>query len=350
MPALVTLDGSYGEGGGAVLRTLLATAALTRQALKIENIRGGTSFPGLDVEDVVFGQALALSVGSSPAVFEAGAQTVEFRPVRQPQGLRTILDRSPDEDRRGANACVVASSLLPVLARADTYSEFSTSGETYGRAALSYDAFQNVTLPALAAAGLHATVSQDAAGFGRESDGKLDLYVEPSALGALDWSERGQLREAKAIVATGHLHHGIGERAAEHLEKLAHGMGVPMEAEHIEVGSRGPGYYVTCWCRWERGYAAGTAMGQRGQRIEQAAQQAFQELTWTLRTKATTDAFLADHLILPLVMSGKGGVFLTPQNTPRLQSIIWAVKQLTPARITVRGVEGGPGTVEIAAT
>ena len=45
--SMLSLDGSYGEGGGQVLRTALSLAALTGVAVRIEGIRAQRSKPGL---------------------------------------------------------------------------------------------------------------------------------------------------------------------------------------------------------------------------------------------------------------------------------------------------------------
>jgi RNA 3'-terminal phosphate cyclase (ATP) len=42
---MLSLDGSYGEGGGQVLRTALSLAALTGVAVRIEGIRASRSKP-----------------------------------------------------------------------------------------------------------------------------------------------------------------------------------------------------------------------------------------------------------------------------------------------------------------
>ena len=44
---MLTIDGSYGEGGGQVLRTALALAAITGQPTRIEHIRARRKKPGL---------------------------------------------------------------------------------------------------------------------------------------------------------------------------------------------------------------------------------------------------------------------------------------------------------------
>ena len=44
---LITIDGSYGEGGGQILRTALALSLVTGKPFTIHNIRAGRKKPGL---------------------------------------------------------------------------------------------------------------------------------------------------------------------------------------------------------------------------------------------------------------------------------------------------------------
>jgi len=44
---MITIDGSYGEGGGQILRTSLALSLVTGEPFRIENIRAGRDKPGL---------------------------------------------------------------------------------------------------------------------------------------------------------------------------------------------------------------------------------------------------------------------------------------------------------------
>src|SRR6266478_5645230 len=44
---MLTIDGSFGEGGGQILRTALALSLVTARPFRIENIRAGRKNPGL---------------------------------------------------------------------------------------------------------------------------------------------------------------------------------------------------------------------------------------------------------------------------------------------------------------
>ena len=44
---MLQIDGSYGEGGGQIVRTAVALSVLTKQPIEITNIRAGRPIPGL---------------------------------------------------------------------------------------------------------------------------------------------------------------------------------------------------------------------------------------------------------------------------------------------------------------
>ena len=53
------IDGSYGEGGGQILRTGVALSAVSGKPVEIENIRKGRPKPGLSAQHVKAVEGLA---------------------------------------------------------------------------------------------------------------------------------------------------------------------------------------------------------------------------------------------------------------------------------------------------
>lgn len=345
--ALVLIDGSHGEGGGALLRTALSMSALTEQAVRIDGVRGATKYPGLDAEDLTVLRTLAGMCNAETVGAELGSPTVSFLPTRRPRGLTGAIPAVRNEAERGPNACVVLGTLLPVLAKGGVYSSLVAEGETFGSNALSYDYFANVTIPVLRKAGLYAFPELLHGGFGRDSKGEVALDVEPSALTGMNWSDRGRLQGIRAIVSSAGLPSTVGERAIVHLKRLAQNSGMVIEAEHVEVGARTTGLFVTTWAMYDRGAGGGTAMGSRGVRSEVLAQSAFEEMYEWMATPSTVDPYLADQLLLPLALAEGESMFSVSRLTPRFLTCAWVVKQFTPIHITIRGGENGPGTVSI---
>jgi RNA 3'-terminal phosphate cyclase (ATP) len=345
--ALIVIDGSYGEGGGALVRTALCMAAITQQGVRIENVRAGTRFSGLDAEDLTLLNALVTVTAGEASGATLGNNWVSFLPARWPKGLTGTLDTVRNESNRVANAPVVLSALLPVLARTQMYSSILAEGETYGIHSLSYDYFANVTLQAQMAFGLHAFPTLEAAGFGRESEGEVSLDIEPSVLHGIQWIDRGRLKSVKAVVATSGVNPSVADRAISHLKKLAQTANLPMDASHLEVPSKTAGAFVTTWAAYERGIGGGGTMGGRGIRIEMLAQNSFTQTFEWMSSNATVDPFLADQILLTAVLAEDESQFKVSQLTQRFLTTVWVVKQFTPIHITIKGSEGSPGSVTV---
>ena len=108
--AQIQLDGTYGEGGGALLRAALAMSALTQQLLHITQIRGGTNHPGLDIEDALVVQSMASSCAAEVIGGTVGSQSLSFTPTRS-LGPVTIRQDGGEVRGRGANGLVVLGFL-----------------------------------------------------------------------------------------------------------------------------------------------------------------------------------------------------------------------------------------------
>ena len=78
--APVRLDGSFGEGGGQILRTSLALSALTGKPLRLEKIRAGREKPGLKRQHLTAVKAAAAVCGARVEGAELGSMALAFDP------------------------------------------------------------------------------------------------------------------------------------------------------------------------------------------------------------------------------------------------------------------------------
>src|SRR5580700_10200775 len=78
---MIELDGSFGEGGGQILRTSLALSLITGKPFHLRNIRAGRAKPGLQAQHLMSVRAAAkigqarlrgASLGTSSLSFEPG--------------------------------------------------------------------------------------------------------------------------------------------------------------------------------------------------------------------------------------------------------------------------------------
>src|SRR4051812_35084485 len=77
---MINIDGSYGEGGGQIIRTCLSLAAVTGKEFRIENIRAGRSKPGLQPQHLAAVRAAASICAAELEGDEKGSTQLRFRP------------------------------------------------------------------------------------------------------------------------------------------------------------------------------------------------------------------------------------------------------------------------------
>src|SRR6058998_4061913 len=79
---MIEIDGSIGEGGGQVLRTSLALAAVLGSEIRVFNIRAGRSEPGLKAQHLTSVKAVAEISNASSKGMRVGTTELVFSPGR----------------------------------------------------------------------------------------------------------------------------------------------------------------------------------------------------------------------------------------------------------------------------
>src|SRR3989304_10486803 len=82
MSAVLTIDGSYGEGGGQIVRTALALSAILDRPVELVNIRAGRKNPGLRPPHLAGVRAPARMTGAQAQGAELGSTALHFIPGR----------------------------------------------------------------------------------------------------------------------------------------------------------------------------------------------------------------------------------------------------------------------------
>ncbi len=344
----ITLNGSYGEGGGALLRTALTVSALTVQPVRVHHVRGAMRKPGISSEDLTFIQALEACTGATVEGGELGSQEIAFAPKHAPRPLRMALDIGGHE--KGSvpgNALMVTQSLLPVLARAGGVSAFSVKGETYNPNTLTFDAFVGSTLALHRQQGLYVTAHQVSAGFGYAQHGEVHIEVEPSEIEGFEWSSRGSRKRVHMVLASNELHQDIVDRAVGRAERLMRDAGYEPDITHNSVNARMAGSHVTFLAAYERGLGTGTAMGAPGTRLDRVVEAAWDTMEGFIRSPGTLDPYLSDQALVLAAFANSPTHFITESVTPRLQTMAWVIRQFVPIAITILGRPGESGRVTV---
>jgi RNA 3'-terminal phosphate cyclase (ATP) len=302
---MLTIDGSQGEGGGQILRTSLALAAVTGTPVRIERIRARRPKPGLQRQHLVAVQAAARACNGHLEGAELGATSITFTPQAPAAGTYDFAIGS------AGSATLVLQTVLPVLLRAPGPSTVRISGGTHNPLAPPVEFITESFLPVLHGCGVAATVALERHGFYPAGGGAITATVQPwTAAVPLDLCERGRAagRHAEAIVANLPAH--VAEREARTLKHALHWSHDEMDER--EVAADGPGNILIARLRHARITTVCSAVGDVKTRAEQVAQRVAQQIQRHLAGDAPVCGHLADQLLLPLAL-GAGGVFRTSE-------------------------------------
>ena len=343
MSEAVYIDGSYGEGGGQVLRTSLSLAAITGRPLELVNIRAGRSQPGLKAQHLTAVRAAAALCNAALSHAEVGSRELTFTPGTQVHPD----DYHVDIGTAGAATLVCQTGLAP-LAHSGEEASLHVTGGTHVPHAPVLEYLEAVYLPVLGRLGVEAEVGCERAGFFPRGGGKVALRVASGArFLPLDVSDRGRLLRLRAFVVTSGLPDHVAERGEAAVVKWLKGVGRQAEVEVRLKDSLNQGASVTLVAECEGGRAGFSSIGERGKPMEKVAVEPCEAFMAWWKSGAAVDEHLADQLALPLALAAGESRWTTPAVTEHLRTVLWVIKQFLPIEYELQEEPGGQGLVTL---
>ncbi|GAB4532356.1 MAG: RNA 3'-terminal phosphate cyclase [Anaerolineae bacterium] len=345
---MLVIDGSYGEGGGQILRTALALAAIAGKAVRFEKIRAGRKNPGLAAQHLTVVRAIATLCNAQVSGDEPGSQTLIFRPGGPVQAGDYVFDvaEAREGGSAGAATLVLQAILLPLslagLQRSQGQKRDSTvtiRGGTHVAWSPPFDYVQDVWLPALSRLGVDATLELNRWGWYPVGQGEIQATIRglQSNLSPLTLVERGALLRVRGRAVAANLPSHIPQRMATRAQSLLKSAGIEARVDPLRVRAACAGAGIFLTAEYETVRAGFSALGARGKASEVVAEEAVAALLAHRDSGAVLDQHLADQLVLPLALAGGVSSFSVERVSRHLTTNIWVVEQFGLARASVAG-------------
>jgi RNA 3'-terminal phosphate cyclase (ATP) len=325
---MIVIDGSMGEGGGQILRSALALSLITGKPFTINKIRAKRANPGLLRQHLTAVQA-AVAVGSAEVTgAQIGASTLTFTPQVIAPGNYVFAVGT------AGSTTLVLQTVLPALITATAPSQLRLRGGTHNPSAPPFDFLVKTFLPLLQQMGALVTVELLRPGFYPAGGGEILVTITPTAqLQPLVLLNRGEIlrRQARAVLAD--LPDHIAQRE---LKIIADKLSWPSNYLKIEqVQAASPGNIVLVEIESTHITEVFTSFGKRGVRAEAVAEEVVKQVRAYLASGAPVGEYLADQLLLPLALAGKGQ-FLTQNVSRHLLTNIEVIRQFLTVAITTQ--------------
>lgn len=326
---MIMIDGSFGEGGGQILRSSLTLSMVTGKPFTIENIRAGRAKPGLMRQHLTAVKAAAEICNARIEHAEIGSTKLVFLPEAVLPG-----DYAFNIGSAGSTTLVLQTVLLP-LALAGAPSRLVLQGGTHNHAAPPFEFIERVFLPLIARIGFRVSVKLVRPGFYPAGGGEITVEITPNSDHyPLHIETRGIPCGHRIEAYVANLPFSIAKREVRH---GAMRLGWPEEAQLARQidGAPGMGNVVLVHIEHEALTELFVGFGRQGVRAEGVADEVIDEACAYLAGTHPVGSHLADQLLLPMAL-GAGGSFVTGPLSDHTRTNIAVIGQFIEREITAQ--------------
>ena len=335
---MLEIDGSYGEGGGSIIRTSIGLAAATGRAVRVFHIRKGRNSPGLKeqhlqgiraVADFCNGKLKGDELGSSEIVFEPGSE---------------FLDRVKIRIETAGSVGLALQPLMIAAVGAKKEIEADVrGGATYGKWAPPIDFVGGVFSPILKKMGYAAEFGVEQHGFYPTGGARVNVVLQPpkEGLKGLNLIEQGRIESVKGIsVASEHLQkQKVAERQKiSARQEIFKELKVSSNIKTSYPRTESIGSAITLSLTTQKsGILGASAIGEKNLRAEMVGKQASQSLIQDFQAGATIDRHSLDQIIPFLVLSQFSSSLKFAELTAHAHTNIWVSEQFFGKTLEISG-------------
>lgn len=328
---MLTIDGSYGEGGGQVLRTSIGLAAVTGKAIKIMNIRKGRCTQGLAEQHLQAVRAVAQLCNAEVKGDKIHSTELEFLPGKIKSG-----NINASIATAGSVGLTLQALLIPAIKEDVTIK--INGGGTYGKWAAPTDHFKYVLFPLLEKMGYKAEMKIEKEGFYPVGGAKVKVHSGKAELKPIKILEKGKIIsiEGRSIASESLRKAEVAERQAKAAKKILFDyFKIDAKIKKEYNNTLCPGSGIQLWIKTENTVIGANGLGEKGKKAELVGEEAAKMLIQDYE-KGCVDRHAVDQLIPYLALAG-GGKILAAEISGHVTTNAYIVEQFLPVRFDIKG-------------
>lgn len=337
---MIILDGSFGEGGGQILRTALSLSACTGQPFRIHKIRSGRKKNGLLRQHLTCVDAMTQICAAKTEGAEIGSDRLEFFPGQVEAGSYSFAVGT------AGSSMLVLQTVLPPLLLAEKPSTIELQGGTHNPMSPTFHYIDEVFLPLINKHYARCDARLDRWGFFPAGGGKSFFRVGniKNLNYSLHLEDSGQLLSAYAVGATAKISREIAE---DEVKSMVNASNFPIsESKVLSAPSSGPGNVA--WLRLDFAHCSAmfTGFGELGVSRQKVAANAFNPANAFFASKCPVDEHLADQIIVIMALCG-GGTVKTTRPSLHTKTNLHIIEQFLPVTTSIEQSDKLSWTIRI---
>ena len=292
---MIEIYGSFGEGGGQILRTATALAAIKKIPCRIFNIRKGRPNPGLQAQHLLGLRALAELCNGKLEGDYLNSTEIKFYP-----GKITAKDLVVKIETAGS-ITLCLQTLLPVALFAKNPIKISfKGGGTDVPFSPTIDYFRYVFLKILEKMGTKVEINVLRRGFYPAGGGEVRMKVYPSKLKPLTLTERGSFQGilALSLASESLKERRVAERQLSEPRKVFQVLRLKTEEKIEYVKTESPGSCLVLVAKYENTILGSDGIGKLSLPAEKVGKGCVEQLLEEERSGTCLDRFLTDQILV----------------------------------------------------
>jgi RNA 3'-phosphate cyclase len=342
---MIEIEGSYGEGGGALLRISAALSAVTGKSIHVTDIRAKRPKKGLMPQHLNALKSVALLSNAECQGLNLASTEIIFQPNEIAGG-----DYKLNIGTAGSMTLVLQSFMLPA-AFAENPVKLTLKGGSDVRWSPPVDYLANVTTPILKTLGYKINLEVIQRGHYPKGGGILKAEIFPvKNFKPFNYLEL-KVDKIKGISHSVKLPEHVATRQAKSAADILENEGYPVDIE-IQHSSNalGPGSGIVLWTESDKnsfkGRVGSSSIGEPGKKAELVGREAAMELLNTMHRESALDRYMGDQIIPYLALAGHSQI-KTAELTQHILTNIYATEKITDIRFEYMGELGEPAILRV---
>jgi RNA 3'-phosphate cyclase len=325
---MIEIDGSWGEGGGAITRIAVALSAITGKPCKIFNIRSGRKNPGLQAQHLKGVEAAAKICDADLKNARIGSQEIEFVPKKIKGGKFSV------DIGTAGSVTLVLQTLIPICIHADKDVELEITGGTDVQWSPNIEYFQEVFCRNVKRMGIEIESEIVKYGFYPKGGGKVKVRIKPcQKLKSLSMIERGSVNryDVRSIASKSLEKSKVAERQIEGAKKI-----IPkFDCEYFEyVDTLSPGSTTHIHAHCDNSELGATVYGELGKPAEKVGEECAKNLMKQINSNACLDEHMTDQILPYLALAG--GSVSVAEITNHCKTNMWVIEKFLPVKFEIK--------------
>jgi len=337
---MIEIDGSYGSGGGQILRTATSLAVVTKKPCHIFNIRAKRPKPGLMPQHLLGIQALAQLCNGKLEGDNLGSGEIWFYPREiKNKDLHIKIETA------GSITLVLQTLIPPALFAPEPVKITFDGGATDTFFSPTIDHFRYVFLKILKMMGAEVEINILRRGYYPEGGAKVIALIQPWQISLIQLKpinliERGEFKKILAISgASDHLKEKkVAERQMAGVREILGKLKLAIEEKVEYYPAQCPGSDIFLIAEFENTAIGTDNLGKLGKRAEDVGKEAALELLKEQKSEACLDKHLTDQILPYMALApGKSQVKVS-EITEHCRTNIWVIEKFINGKFEINPV------------